>query len=62
MDKIRFLRRLEEESHAFLIRPRRFGKSLWVSVLENCYDCTRASALVVENEFLLVRSRLGRGW
>ena len=38
----RFLRRLEEESYAFLIRPRRFGKSLWVSVLENYYDRTRA--------------------
>ena len=35
VDKTRFLRRLEEESYAFLIRPRRFGKSLWVSVLEN---------------------------
>ena len=32
----------EEESYAFLIRPRRFGKSLWVSVLENYYDRTRA--------------------
>ena len=38
----RFLRRLEEESYAFLIRPRRFGKSLWVSVLENYHDRTRA--------------------
>ena len=42
VDKTRFLRRLEEESYAFLIRPRRFGKSLWVSVLENYYDRTRA--------------------
>ena len=25
-----------------MIRPRRFGKSLWVSVLENYYDRTRA--------------------
>ncbi len=42
VDKTRFLHRLEEESYAFLIRPRRFGKSLWVSVLENYYDRTRA--------------------
>ena len=42
VDKTRFLRRLEDESYAFLIRPRRFGKSLWVSVLENYYDRTRA--------------------
>ena len=38
VDKTRFLRRLEEERYAFLIRPRRFGKSLWVSLLENYYD------------------------
>ena len=42
VDKTRFLRRLEDESYAFLIRPRRFGKSLWVSVLENYYDRARA--------------------
>ena len=38
VDKTRFLRRLEQEHYAFLIRPRRFGKSLWVSLLENYYD------------------------
>ena len=38
VDKTRFLRRLEREDYAFLIRPRRFGKSLWVSLLENYYD------------------------
>ena len=38
VDKTRFLRRLEDESYAFLIRPRRFGKSLWVSLLENYYS------------------------
>ena len=42
VDKTRFLRRLEDESYVFLVRPRRFGKSLWVSVLENYYDRTRA--------------------
>ena len=38
VDKTRFVRRLEDERYAFLIRPRRFGKSLWVSLLENYYD------------------------
>ena len=38
VDKTRFVRRLEEERYAFLIRPCRFGKSLWVSLLENYYD------------------------
>ncbi len=38
VDKTRFLRRLGEERYAFLIRPRRFGKSLWISLLENYYD------------------------
>ena len=38
VDKTRFLRRLEQERYAFLIRPRRFGKSPWVSLLENYYD------------------------
>ena len=38
VDKTRFLRPLEEERYAFLIRPRRFGKSCWVSLLENYYD------------------------
>ncbi len=38
VDKTRFLRRLEQEDYVFLIRPRRFGKTLWVSLLENYYD------------------------
>ena len=32
------MRRLEQERYAFLIRPRRFGKSLWASLLECYYD------------------------
>ncbi len=43
VDKTRFLRRLEEDRYVFLIRPRRFGKSCWVSVLENYYDRNRAA-------------------
>ena len=42
VDKTRFLRELEAERYAFLIRPRRFGKSCWVSMLENYYDRGRA--------------------
>ena len=38
VDKTRFVPRLEQERYAFLIRPRRFGKSLWVSLLELYYD------------------------
>ena len=38
VDKTRFIRLLENERFAFLIRPRRFGKSCWVSLLENYYD------------------------
>ena len=36
VDKTRFVRPLEEERYAFFIRPRRFGKSCWLSLLE-CY-------------------------
>ena len=42
VDKTRFLHDLEDERYAFLIRPRRFGKSCWVSMLENYYDRGRA--------------------
>ena len=42
VDKTRFLHELEAERYAFLIRPRRFGKSCWVSMLENYYDRGRA--------------------
>ena len=42
VDKTRFLHELENERYAVLIRPRRFGKSCWVSLLENYYDRNRA--------------------
>ena len=38
VDKTRFIRPLEDERFTILIRPRRFGKSCWVSMLENYYD------------------------
>ena len=42
VDKTRFVHALEEERYVFLIRPRRFGKSCWVSLLENYYDRRKA--------------------
>ena len=42
VDKTRFVHALEEERYVFLIRPRRFGKTCWVSLLENYYDRNRA--------------------
>ena len=41
VDKTRFLRQLENERHVSLLRPRRFGKSCWISILEHYYDRTR---------------------
>ena len=41
VDKTGFLRALENERYAFLIRPRRFGKSCWISLLENYYSRQR---------------------
>ena len=41
VDKTRFIYPLEEERYVFLIRPRRFGKSCWISLLDNYYNRTR---------------------
>ena len=41
VDKTRFIRDMENDRHVFLLRPRRFGKSCWVSILEHYYDRTR---------------------
>jgi len=42
IDKTRFIRNIEDSSrYLFFIRPRRFGKSLWLSVLEAYYDIRR---------------------
>ena len=38
VDKTRFIHLLEKHEYIFFIRPRRFGKSLWLSVLECYYD------------------------
>ena len=41
VDKTRFIRELEKERYVFFIRPRRFGKSLWLAMLECYYDRTQ---------------------
>ena len=39
VDKTRFIRDIEKKgSYLFLIRPRRFGKSLFLAILEAYYD------------------------
>ena len=42
VDKTRFLRALEQERFVFFIRPRRFGKTCWLSLLESYYSRTEA--------------------
>ena len=42
VDKTRFIREMEKTHHVFLIRPRRFGKSLWLSTLDSYYDRKQA--------------------
>ena len=73
VDKTRFLRPLEDERFVFLIRPRRFGKSCWLSLLENYYDRKWASEFEqvfgtldigrepTENRHSFVTLRLGTG-
>ena len=38
VDKTRFVRELENHSYVLFIRPRRFGKTCWLSTLECYYD------------------------
>ena len=42
VDKTRFLYPLEQERFVFFARPRRFGKSCWLSMLESYYDRNQA--------------------
>ena len=44
VDKTRFLHPLEAERYVVLIRPRRFGKTSWVSVLDHYYDRAKAAS------------------
>ena len=41
VDKTRFISLLEKQKYIFLIRPRRFGKSLWLSILQTYYDIAK---------------------
>jgi hypothetical protein len=41
IDKTRFIYLLEKYEYVFLIRPRRFGKSLWLSILQTYYDIAK---------------------
>ncbi len=38
VDKTRFIRLLEDHRNVFLIRPRRFGKSAWITMMMSYYD------------------------
>jgi len=42
VDKTSYIRKLEEYQVPVFLRPRRFGKSLWCSILECYYDVNRA--------------------
>jgi hypothetical protein len=42
VDKTRFIHKLENYKIPVFLRPRRFGKSLWCSILECYYDIQRA--------------------
>ena len=42
VDKTRFLHPLEQERFVFFIRPRRFGKTCWLSMMESYYDRNQA--------------------
>jgi hypothetical protein len=42
VDKTRFIRELENYKVPVMLRPRRFGKSLWCSILECYYDINRS--------------------
>ncbi|ETR67249.1 MAG: hypothetical protein OMM_11804, partial [Candidatus Magnetoglobus multicellularis str. Araruama] len=42
VDKTKYIHELEAlPNYIFLIRPRRFGKSLWINLLQYYYDCNR---------------------
>ena len=42
IDRTAKIRDLEATHYAVFLRPRRFGKSLWMSILEGYYDIERA--------------------
>ena len=56
VDKTRFLRPLEQERFVFFIRPRRFGKTCWLSMMESYYDRNQAD----DFEALFAGTEIGR--
>lgn len=57
LDKTNFLPKLEAAGRfLFLIRPRRFGKSSWLTVLESYYDIARAEAF----DFFFANTYIGQ--
>ncbi|MEI6287381.1 MAG: AAA family ATPase [Bacillota bacterium] len=70
VDKTKYITELEQQpKFQFFIRPRRFGKTLWLSVLENYYDINKADKFaalfgdlyigkqptVLKNSFMVLR-------
>ncbi|MEA3267344.1 MAG: AAA family ATPase, partial [Candidatus Fermentibacteria bacterium] len=43
VDKTKYIKELENlgSEYLFFLRPRRFGKSLWLSILEHYYDVNK---------------------
>ena len=56
VDKTRFIRTLERERFVFFIRPRRFGKTLWLTMLNAYYNRTLAD----EFEAVFAGTDIGR--
>ncbi len=56
VDKTRFLHALEQERFVFFIRPRRFGKTCWLSMMESYYDRNQAD----DFEALFAGTDIGR--
>jgi len=56
VDKTRFIRELEKYQIPIFLRPCRFGKSLWCSILECYYDINRADRF----EHLFGQTDIGR--
>lgn len=48
VDRTGIIRELEKTRYAMFLRPRRFGKSLWCSILQAYYDIGAARAIVGE--------------
>lgn len=56
VDKTRFIHEVEKYQVPIFLRPRRFGKSLWCSILECYYDINRADRF----EALFAQTDIGR--